>query len=46
MGGGGERRQADGAEAPRVIPVIDKHVITALQAPKGKYWTTLRDSLG
>ncbi len=31
---------------PRLIPVIDKHVITALQAPKGKYWTTVRDALG
>ncbi len=31
---------------PRLIPVIDKHVITALQAPKGKYWATMRDALG
>jgi len=31
---------------PRLIPVIDKHVIAALQAPKGKYWTTMRDALG
>jgi hypothetical protein len=31
---------------PRLIPVIDKHVIAALQAPKGTYWTTMRDALG
>jgi len=31
---------------PRLIPVIDKHVIAALQTPKGTYWTTMRDALG
>jgi len=31
---------------PRLIPVMDKHVIAALQAPKSKYWTTMRDALG
>ncbi len=31
---------------PRLIPVIDKHVVAALAALKGKYWMTMRDALG
>ncbi len=31
---------------PRLIPVIDKQIIAALQAPKGKDWTTIRDAPG
>jgi hypothetical protein len=30
---------------PALIPVIDKHVIATLQAPKGAYWRTMRGAL-
>lgn len=30
---------------PRLIPVIDKHVVDVLRAPKGQYWRTMRDAL-
>jgi hypothetical protein len=30
---------------PALIPVIDKHVIATLRAPKGEYWRTMRDAL-
>lgn len=30
---------------PRLIPVIDKWVIAALQAPSGAYWRSIRDAL-
>ena len=30
---------------PRLIPVVDKHVIATLRAPDRQYWRTMRDAL-